>query len=59
MLEIKNVVKKYGNKIGSDHITFNVADGEILVLSVLMGQERLHLSKLSLAFINLMKEILF
>ena len=29
MLEIKNVVKKYGNKIGSDHITFNVADGEI------------------------------
>ena len=29
MLEIKNVVKKYGNKIWSDHITFNVADGEI------------------------------
>ena len=29
MIEIKNVTKKYGEKIALDNISFNVNDGEI------------------------------
>ena len=29
MIEIKNVTKKYGNKVALDNVSFNVDDGEI------------------------------
>ena len=29
MIEIKNVTKKYGNKVAVDNVSFNVEDGDI------------------------------
>ena len=30
MIEVKNLVKQYGDKLAVDHISFTVQDGEIL-----------------------------
>ena len=30
MIEVKNLVKKYGNKTVLDHVSFEVKEGEIL-----------------------------
>ena len=47
MIEIKNVTKKYGDKVALKNISFNVNDGEILAFIGHNGARKNYINKIN------------